>query len=368
MKDRKTHLAVEREIEIIGEAVRNMLAKTHLLLTPFLCFILVLSIPLFPSSAQHKGLYEKRAEKIGLKYVTDIPLPGGTSRFDYQTIDEVHQRLYISHMGANLVTVFDLNSRTIITNLRHIPRPTGIRVVPELDRLFVSASAKNEVYVFDDSSFKMIDKVPTGHFPDGIAFDPELKRVFISNEFGGIVTVFNALTNHVIANIAMGGEVGNTHYDPISKLIYSTVQTLREIVAINPGTLKIIARYHLPGCSGPHGFYIDSKDHYAFITGENNASYVVFDLTLKRIISRGHVGAGPDVLASDKKTHRLYVASESGVVSVFNLEKRKVEKIEESFLAKNAHSVSVDEQTHIVFFPLQDIGGHPVLLVMKPAQ
>ena len=55
-----------------------------------ICFILVLSIPLFLSIVQHKGLYEKRAEKIGLKYVTDIPLPGGTSRFDYQTIDEVH--------------------------------------------------------------------------------------------------------------------------------------------------------------------------------------------------------------------------------------------------------------------------------------
>ena len=216
---------------------------------------------------------------LGLKFVADIPLPGGASRFDYQTIDEVHRRLYISHMGANLVTVFDLDSRRVIANLRDIPRPTGILVIPELDRFYVSASAKNKVYVIDAKTLKVIDRVPTGHFPDGIAFDPESKRIFVSNEFGRAVTVFDASTNGVIANIGMGGEVGNTHYDPVSKLIYSAVQTRGELVAIDPKRLQIVARYHLDGCKGPHGFYIDSQTHYVFITGEDNATYVVFDLS-----------------------------------------------------------------------------------------
>jgi len=50
-------------------------------------------------------------------------------------------------------------------------------------------------------------------------------------------------------------------------------------VAIDPKRLQIVARYHLDGCKGPHGFYIDSQTHYAFITGEDNATYVVFDLS-----------------------------------------------------------------------------------------
>jgi len=309
----------------------------------------------------------RNAEKLGLKFVADIPLPGGTSRFDYQAIDEVHRRLYISHMGANLVTVFDLDSRTVIANLHDIPRPTGILVIPELNRVYVSAAAKNEVYVFDANTLKVIDRVPTGHFPDGIAFDPESKRVFVSNEFGRTVTVFDASTNRVITNIGMGGEVGNTHYDPVSKLIYSAVQTRGELVAIDPQTLKIIARYSLPGCKGPHGFYIDAETHYAFVTGEDNATYIVFDLSSKKIISRGNLGSDPDVIAFDKQTHRLYVASESGVVSVFDLEMRAVKKIGEGFFAKNAHTVSVDERTHFVFFPLQNVDGRPVLRVMFSA-
>jgi hypothetical protein len=41
-------------------------------------------------------------------------------------------------------------------------------------------------------------------------------------------------------------------------------------------------------------------------------------------------------------------------------------KIGQSHLAGGAHSVAVDQATHRVFFPLQDVGGHPVLRVMQP--
>ena len=350
-------------LELIYSVVKDALLTRLFIALYLLMFVLS---PVGITMAGRPRSPARNTEKLGLKFVADIPLPGGTSRFDYQTIDETHRRLYISHMGANLVTVFDLDSRTVIANLRDISRPTGILVVPELNRVYVSASAKNEVYVIDANTLKVIDRVPTGHFPDGITFDPESKRVFVSNEFGETVTVFNALTDRVVANIKMGGEVGNTHYDPLSKLIYSAVQTRGELVAINPQMLKIIARYKLPGCEGPHGFCIDSETHYAFVTGEDNATYVVFDLTDKRIVARGTVGAGPDVLAFDNQFHRLYVASESGVVSAFDIEKGAVRKVGESFFANNAHTVSVDQKTHLVFFPLQNVDGRPVLRVMEP--
>ncbi|HMG27461.1 MAG TPA: YncE family protein, partial [Acidimicrobiia bacterium] len=31
----------------------------------------------------------------------------------------------------------------------------------------------------------------------------------------------------------------------------------------------------------------------------------------------------------------------------------------------HAHSVAVDPATHRVYFPLQDVGGHPMLRVMR---
>lgn len=261
--------------------------------------------------------------------------------------------------------VYDLDSNKAVGSVTDIPRPTGILAVSELNRVYVSASAANKVYVVDETSLKTIATIPTGSFPDGIAYDPGAKRIFVSCEFGSVVTVFDALNDKVITNMHIGGHVGNTHYDPISKKIFSTVQSLGEIVEINPKTLSIVARYHLKGCEGPHGFYIIENPHYAFITGEDNATYVVFDMSSKQIIARGKVGDAPDVLAYDRGYHRLYVGSESGVVSGFSIEHGSIREIGSRFLAKHAHSVSVDQKTHQVYLPLQDVGGRAVLRILK---
>ena len=73
------------------------------------------------------------------------------------------------------------------------------------------------------------------------------------------------------------------------------------------------------------------------------------------------------VLAADPGLHRLYVASESGVLSVYATGAGAVREIAHAKLADNAHSVAVDPATHLVYLPLTDGGyGVPVLRVMKP--
>ncbi len=73
-----------------------------------------------------------------------------------------------------------------------------------------------------------------------------------------------------------------------------------------------------------------------------------------------------DVLAYDPELRRLYVASESGIVAVFELRGSSLVKLGQTKLADRAHSVAVDQATHRVFFPLEDVRGHPVLRVMRP--
>ena len=48
-----------------------------------------------------------RAGDSLLKHVADIPLPGGATRFDYQSLDADAGRLYFSHMGDGKLMVFD---------------------------------------------------------------------------------------------------------------------------------------------------------------------------------------------------------------------------------------------------------------------
>lgn len=318
------------------------------------------------SACSQQPDFTQRAEKLGMKFVADIPLTGGTNRFDYQSIDENKRELFIAHLSADRVTVYNIDSQKVVKNIPDISRVHGVLAVPSLNSVYASATGKDQVDVIDETTGQVKARVPVGDYPDGLAYAPNQKRVFVSDEHGKTVSVIDALTNKPIKQIKIGGKVGNTHYDSISGLIFSADQTNNRLVAINPVTLEIVRHYDLPGCQGAHGFYIDEQNHYAFVTGEDNASFVVLDLTSGKIIARDKVGSGPDVLAFDKKLHRLYVASESGVVSVFQVAKGKVKKTNETFFYSNAHTVSVDQKTHLIFFPLQDVKGKPVLRIMKP--
>ena len=95
---------------------------------------------------------------------------------------------------------------------------------------------------------------------------------------------------------------------------------------------------------------------------------VVFDLDTKKIVSTDTVGAVPDVLAYDEGLHHLYVTGESGVMTIFNVAKGNVKKIYEGFIALHAHTVAVDQKTHLVYLPLENVNGRPVLRVLKPVK
>jgi len=79
------------------------------------------------------------------------------------------------------------------------------------------------------------------------------------------------------------------------------------------------------------------------------------------------IGEDPDVLAFDKSLGRLYVSAESGIISIFDERARNLEKVGEGFFAPKAHSVAVDSHTHRVYFPLQSIGGKPILRIALPS-
>src|SRR5712691_5321618 len=61
-----------------------------------------------------------------LRVVADFPLPGSASRFDYQSLESTTGRLFISHLGAGQLVVFDVRAGRIIGSLDGFPTVTGV--------------------------------------------------------------------------------------------------------------------------------------------------------------------------------------------------------------------------------------------------
>lgn len=306
------------------------------------------------------------ANGLPLKVVADVPLSGGVSRFDYQSLDPASGRLFVAHLGASLMTVFDVRAGTAVQDIPGIASVHGVLAVPALHRIYASATGDNQVAVIDERTLTVVQRIPVGEYPDGLAYDPDNGQLYVSDETGRTVSVIDTQKNAVVREIQIGGEVGNTQYDPAGKTIYTADQTDDQLVAIDPAGGRISARYDLPDCHGPHGFTIDPATHYALITCEDNARLVVFDLATKKVLSEDSVGDTPDVVTMVEGSHRLYVAAESGTMAVFEVTQGQVTKIGRGLLASSAHSVSVDPATHWVYVPLENVGGRPVLRVLEP--
>src|SRR5207248_10212295 len=147
---------------------------------------------------------------------------------------------------------------------------------------------------------------------------PDDSLVFVSNKNDGSLTVIDATTDSVVGTITLGDETGNVAYDQTKHTMYATARTPDALVAIDPVTRRITNRIRLPGCDGAHGVYLDTASRRAFVACEHNARLLTVDLRTKRETTSTSVGSGPDVLAYDRGLQHLYVASESGTISLFD--------------------------------------------------
>ncbi len=314
-------------------------------------------------------LGDGRAQRTGceqlMDLVADVPMPGAAVRFDYQSMDAEHGRLYIAHMNDDHLVVFDTANRKTIANLDGFERVHGVIAVPDSERVFASATGDHQMIALDTRTLKIVGKAGPIDYPDGLAFVPAVTRVFVSDEHGGVEAVVDAASSRLIKNIPLGGGAGNTVFDPISRHILVAVHGVNELVEIDPGKMEIIARHKLSGVENPHGIALDVQRHLAFVAGEENASLAVFDLKEGKQLAVHHVGDDPDVLAYDAGLNLLYVSAESGTVSVFRFAGSGLEAVGHCNMP-HAHTVSVDPKTHFVYFPLDNVNSKPVLRIMKP--
>ncbi|GAC1437660.1 MAG: hypothetical protein NVS1B11_21220 [Terriglobales bacterium] len=147
------------------------------------------------------ALFSDNAELVPLAKVADVPLPGPAVRFDYQSFDRSSGRLYIAHMNADQLVVFDTQKRVVVANLDGFPNVHGVWAVPELGRVYASATGDHKVTVLDMQTLKTIARVGPVEYPDGIAYAPDAKRVFVSDEHGNADVVIDATTNSLITAI-----------------------------------------------------------------------------------------------------------------------------------------------------------------------
>lgn len=297
------------------------------------------------------------------RVIGELGLPGGSSRFDYASLDPARGLLFIAHLGASEVVEVDLRAHRVVRMIPNLPQVHGVLVVPSLRRVFATATAQNRMVALDEDSGAVLGTAPTSSYPDGLAFDPVRGTVWTTNESGGSETVIDAASGAVRGTVPLDGEVGNVVYDSASDRMLVDVQARNELAVIDPASLAVLRRVRLAGCEHDHGLAIEPAARLAFVACDGNATLLAVDLSTWQVTGTNPVGPDPDVLAYDPTAHRLYVAAESGVVTVLDLHERRLAVVSAGHLADDAHVVVVDPTTGHSYYPVPaGPNGRPALL------
>lgn len=304
---------------------------------------------------------------LPLVLVADVALPGGATRFDYQELDPAHGQLIVAHMNDASVLVLRLSDGSVVKVLPDIPKPRGVAVGD--DRIFVTSSP-SQLVIVDSRTLVEIARVVTGSGPDGVAYDPLDHVVAVSDQHDGAVSLLGDAGMGKRTQVSLGTETGNVVFDPSRRTFWAAVVTASppdQLVAIDPGTRAVTARVDLPGCVGAHGVRIHPDGQSAFVACEGNDKLARVNLGGSHEVVTAATGKDPDVLSVDPAFGWLYVAAESGDLTVFDIFRPGLAVLDREHPGDHAHSVVVDPGTHRVFFPL--MGGpsqKPVLRIMRP--
>jgi len=301
----------------------------------------------------------------GLRVVARIPLPGGNSRFDYASLDPGRSLLFVAHLGASQVVEINTHTGRVVRIIPGLAQVHGVLVVPALHRVYATATGANVVARIDEATGRVLGKTATGAYPDGMAYDPANRTIWITNESGGSETIIDAATGASRGTVHLGGVAGNVAYDPVSGHMLVDTQSSNQLAVIDPASRSVIRRVPLPRCSDDHSLTLDSPARLAFVACDINDVLLTVDMNTWRVTRTANVGVEPDVLAFDGHAGRLYVASESGWVTVFQLHGRQ-HVIYSRYLADDAHVVAVDPATGRSYFPvLRASRGRPAVLVCE---
>src|SRR5690348_6113064 len=313
--------------------------KNYLMRTKYLLTVLVFI--LFQNNMEAQN-------KTGYKVIKTfhIASPGG---WDYIAVN--NNKVYVSH--GTQVNILDENTGD---SAGVIPNTTGVHGVAFDNKAghgFTSNGRLNNVTVFDLKTNTIITQIPTtGDNPDAIMYEPFTITIITNNGSGKNLSFIDPEKNMVIHTVELDGKPEEGVSDGKGKL-FVNLEDKSEIAVVDLKTFKVIARWPLAPGEGPSGLAIDTKTNRLFSTCSDSKLLMVMDDTNGKIIAQLPMGEGVDGAAFDESKKILFApAGRSGTIATYKeASANKFENLGTILTKPGARTIVIDKNTGAFFLP-----------------
>ncbi len=273
---------------------------------------------------------------------------GGEGGWDYLTLDPEGNRLFIAHNKEFLVV--DARSGK---PLGSVPANGAHGVALAQGRGFATNGRAGTVTVFDAQTLKPIADIKVGENPDAIIYDAVSQRVVVMHGGSKDLMAIDPQTLKVTNTVRLGGKL--EFAAAAAGHVYVNVEDSAEIADVDSKSWKVLHRWKLSGCESPSGLAIDAKSMHLF-TVCGNKKLLVIDAANGSVISTIETGAGTDGAAFDPGTGLAFASNGEGTLSVVRNLKGKYELAENIPTQRGARTLTVDPRSHKVYTVTAEFG------------
>jgi YVTN family beta-propeller protein len=288
------------------------------------------------ASAQgNSGFHVTKTFKIGS--------PGG---WDYISVGP-DQKIYVSH--GTQVNILDAKTGD---SVGVVPNTTGVHGIAfGGGKGYTSNGRLNTVTVFDLKTAAVLSQINTGQNPDAIMYDPYTRQVITCNGRSHDLTLIDAATGEVTGTIALDGKPETAVSDEAGKL-YVNIEDKNKISCVDLATKTVTASWPL-GADGPTGLAIDVKTKRLFAGCDQKL--VVMDATNGNVVATLPIANGCDGVGFDNGLKLVFASCGEGKLTVIKEESASTFTVIDNVPTKrSARTCAVNEKTHEVYLSAAD--------------
>ena len=289
------------------------------------------------------------AGTTGLKVTKTIAI-GGTGGWDYDNVDPVLHRLYVTH-GASIAAV-DLTTGAVTP---HLADANGAHIALPLDggrTLLLTQGKTNTASFIDALTGADLGDISTAGKPDGAIFDPASGQVFVLDNEGAEIDVLDPQKRTLTAKIAVAGAPESGAADG-NGLLYTHLEDKNTIVVIDTKTLAVKATYAMPDCEGPSGLALINDQHLILSACDGKAR--VTDALTGAEVALLPTGDRSDGALYDDKAKLGYIPCGDGTLTVISFDGAP-HVIDTITTKPGARTAALDPDTGAIYLPTADLG------------
>lgn len=286
--------------------------------------------------------------------------------WDYLAIGPGNNHLYVSH--GTQVNILDKTTGDSIGVIENTTGVHGIAFDKANGKGYTSNGRINNVTVFDLATNKVITQIATGENPDAILYEPFSKKIITCNGRSKDLSVIDPLENKVIATIPVGGKPETAVSNGEGKL-YVNVEDKNEIVEVDVKTFTVQAHWPIAPGEEPTGLVLDKKTNRLF-AGCGNKFLIAVNAATGGVVASLPIGDGCDGVGFDADTKNIFTSNGEGTMSVFHEKSAdKIEAVATVTTKRGARTITVDQETHLIYLPTAEFeaqsnpsGGRPKMI------